>query len=393
MTDKQDTSKHPFLSAVLGAVSPTNILTEYFSCFRGYQKTKAYLLSWLDNWIYLKLKQGKPPWVYVVCQQIASDIGCCRDTAHRNLKELCDMGILKRLPYKRWATDNIWQYTIDCDRLGNHLFSSFTRAISKSASLGLLWIRYLSDAGNQTSVCQKSDFRLSEIRQPDALYQATNTSASLDLLDPPTSNGSGEEKKEDAREIKDAIASAPFMLEEQEIKDAIASSPFMQDEETRAQGAGGAQGAELKKPFGNFNSSQAIKLESNNSQITIFHRLRDLGISDYSKVRSLVKQTPRLQLESNIQALEELAATKGLKNPIAAFNASIKDNWQPKNDKQSWWSAAAAALGRERRDRLITYVTEFDRVLVVCFANGKQLPFDEAKAMDWDALAVLGGET
>ena len=98
-----------------------------------------------------------------------------------------------------------------------------------------------------------------------------------------------------------------------------------------------------------------------------------------------------MQLTSNILALEELASEKGLKNPLAAFFAAVKNNWQPKNDKQSWWTAAGIALGSERRDRLIAYVTEFDRVLTVCFTNGQQIPFSEAKAMSWDAIATQGG--
>jgi len=122
-----------FTSAVLGIVNhPTNILTEYLSRFRGVKKFKAYILSWLDGWIQTKLKAGKPPWVYVVNQELAQALGCCRDTVFRHLKDLCEMGILKKTPYKRWATDNIWAYTIDFEQLKQEL-SPFAHAENQIA--------------------------------------------------------------------------------------------------------------------------------------------------------------------------------------------------------------------------------------------------------------------
>lgn len=134
-----------FISAVLGQVQhPTNILAEYLSKFRGVKKFKAYILSWLDGWIHAKLKAGKPPWVYVVTQELAEALGCCRDTIFRHLKDLCAMGVLKKTPYKRWATDNIWAYTIDFGRLKQEL-ESFE---------------------NQTAISRKSDCRESDFRQP-----------------------------------------------------------------------------------------------------------------------------------------------------------------------------------------------------------------------------------
>ncbi|PSB29609.1 hypothetical protein [Chlorogloea sp. CCALA 695] len=137
-----------FTSAVLGAVQhPTNILTEYLSRFRGVKKFKAYILSWLDGWIHNKLKAGKPPWVYVINQELAEALGCCRDTVFRHLKDLCEMGILRKTPYKRWATDNIWAYSIDFEKLRQEL-SPFT------------------PTENQIAERRKSDSRESDNWQP-----------------------------------------------------------------------------------------------------------------------------------------------------------------------------------------------------------------------------------
>lgn len=151
-----------FTSAILGVVKhPTNILTEYLSRFRGVKKFKAYILSWLDGWLHTKLQQGKPPWVYVVNQELAEALGCCRDTVFRHLKDLCEMGIVKKMPYKRWATDNIWAYSIDFERLKQELSLS-------------------APTENQIAECLNSDSGRNEISQPIAENQTTYIS----LLNP-----------------------------------------------------------------------------------------------------------------------------------------------------------------------------------------------------------------
>ena len=145
-----------FTSAVLGQVQhPTNILTEYLSRFRGVKKFKAYILSWLDGWIHSKLKEGKPPWVYVINQELAEALGCCRDTVFRHLKDLCEMGILRKTSYKRWATDNIWAYSIDFEKLKQELAPPVD----------------ISATENQIADSRKSGSRESEIVQPIAENQ------------------------------------------------------------------------------------------------------------------------------------------------------------------------------------------------------------------------------
>lgn len=364
-------AKSAFVSAVLGAVShPTNILTEYLSLFRGVKKYKAYILSWLDGWIHKKLREGKPSWVYVVNQDLADALGCCRDTVQRHLSQLCKMGLLLRTPFKRWATDHIFAYTINVDALLAYQFQAFTQAISRSAVIAKLWIGLLfNNAEIQTSESLNSDSGLPENQQPEVGSSATNTNASIDLLNPSTNDNSVVEEEEDRCEIRKAIADAPFAPREEE------ESPPQTELSSRDK-----------------SSAPPTETLANNSQITLaLRRLRLLRIPSTKQVESLIKKTPPEQLESNILALEEEAAAKGLDKPIAAFFAAVKNNWQPKGDKQSWWERAAVALGRERRDRLIACVTELNRQLVVCFSNGQQIPFEEAVGMTWDAIALFGG--
>ncbi|PSB02771.1 hypothetical protein [Merismopedia glauca] len=101
----------------LGETRPINLLKEYLDIFRGRQKSKAYLLSWLDNWLFRKKKAGLVPWVYVVLQDVADELGYCRDTVHRHLQELMELGLISRRPYHRYPTDNIWEYTINFEEL------------------------------------------------------------------------------------------------------------------------------------------------------------------------------------------------------------------------------------------------------------------------------------
>jgi DNA-binding MarR family transcriptional regulator len=149
----------------LGPTQPINLLEEYLSIFRGRQKSKAYLLSWLDNWIFKKKRDGQAPWIYVVLQDLADDLGYCRDTVHRHLKDLVEMGLLDRKPYKRWATDNIWQYTIN--------FEEVQKWLLKESCLSSPEVI----VGSLNLDCGESEFRL-----PTVQVQNTYTNySSLDL--------------------------------------------------------------------------------------------------------------------------------------------------------------------------------------------------------------------
>ena len=120
-----------------------------------------------------------------------------------------------------------------------------------------------------------------------------------------------------------------------------------------------------------------------------YKRLRSLDIKLTQEVRSLVRDTPPAQLERNIAALEEEAATKGLKTPVGAFKHFVSNNCQPRYDRQAWWSRAAAALGKERRDRLLQAVMEYAGEAWVIFTNGQRVLLAEAQRMSWEALAKL----
>lgn len=201
-----------------------------------------------------------------------------------------------------------------------------------------------------------------------------------------TTNGSVE-KKENEQEIKDAIAAAPFMQSDEETGNEETGDEETEDKETGDEGQGEKGQGEKGKGTRDTHKSH------NNHMTDYLRRLRLLRVPTLYTVENKLRGVSTDVLNQNILALEEFAATKGLDKPLAAFFACIKDNWQPKNDKQAWWTAAAAALGREKRDKLIRHIIEIDGVLTVCFSNKKILPFDEAKALDWDALSMFGGES
>ncbi len=160
------------------------------------------------------------------------------------------------------------------------------------------------------------------------------------------------------------------------IKAAIANAPFMQDGNEPSP-------SPPIEPAGEDKFSAPIAR-------VILERLRSLSIPLSSEVRSLVAKTPEAQLEHNVSALEEEAATKGLKSPIAAFKYFVTHNCQPRNDRQAWWSRAAAALGKQQRDRLIQSVTEYAGEVVIMFTNGRRIALTQAQGMAWSAITALG---
>ena len=161
----------------------------------------------------------------------------------------------------------------------------------------------------------------------------------------------------------------------EEIKAALANAPFMQSSDEPE-------------------SSPPIELSVEDKfsapiARTILDRLRHLGIPPATEVRSLVAQTPEVQLERNVSALEEEATTKGLKSPIAAFKYFVTHNCQPQNDRQAWWNKAAAALGKQQRNCLIQSVTEYAGEVLVMFTNGRRLALAQAQEMTWEAITAL----
>jgi len=180
---------------------------------------------------------------------------------------------------------------------------------------------------------------------------------------PQTPKEGGSCDDEGLEEIKSVIAEAPFMQDNDEPKSSPPIEPLVEDK--------------FSAPIAR----------------AILERLRSLSIPLSSEVRSLVAQTPIAQLERNVSALEEEAATKGLKSPIAAFKYFVINNCQPRHDRQAWWNRAAAALGKQQRDRLIQSVTEYAGEVVVMFTNGRRIVLTQAQGMTWEAIAALGDQT
>ncbi len=160
------------------------------------------------------------------------------------------------------------------------------------------------------------------------------------------------------------------------IQSALANAPFMQDSDE-------SESPSLIEPPGDDKFSAPVAR-------AVLERLRSLSIPLSSEVRSLVAQTQVEQLERNVSALEEEAATKGLKLPIAAFKYFVVHNCQPCNDRQSWWNRAAVALGKQQRDLLLQSVTEYAGEVVVMFTNGRRIALTQAQGMTWEAIATLG---
>jgi len=197
--------------------------------------------------------------------------------------------------------------------------------------------------------------------EPETL--TTSSPIQRNSEDPQTAEARGCCDDEELEEIKAALANAPFMQDSNESESPLSIEPSGDDK--------------FSAPIAR----------------AILERLRSLSIPLTTDVRSLVAKTPVTQLERNVSALEEEAATKGLKSPIAAFKYFVTHNCQPRNDRQSWWNRAAVTLGRERRDQLIQFVTEYAGEVVVMFTNGRRLALTQAQGMTWEEIAALGEQT
>lgn len=104
-----------FFSSVLGEVQhPINLIREYLDAFGS--KPKAAILSWLDTWG----NSGKE-WVWLVLEDLATQLGWCRDTIHRHLKDLLKLNVVERKRANRWHTDQAFQYRLNHQELTKYI--------------------------------------------------------------------------------------------------------------------------------------------------------------------------------------------------------------------------------------------------------------------------------
>jgi len=155
-----------FTSAFLGEVQhPKNVLREYLAAFRN--KCQADILSWLDGWTKTKQSQNKSDcWIWLVLKDLASELGYCKDTVFRHLKNLVELGILERREAKRWCTDKAWEYRIVPEQLAQYFDfdENQTVDIEKSAH---------RESENRTSTVQNQDIFLNTcISHPENPLQA-----------------------------------------------------------------------------------------------------------------------------------------------------------------------------------------------------------------------------
>lgn len=123
-----------FTSAFLGGVQhPINILQEYLQAFGN--KCQAAILSWLDNWTRTKRKEQESDWVWLVLQDLAAELGYCKDTIFRHLQRLLELGVIERQRAKRWATDRAWKYRIVPQKLAEYIGFNENQTVDNDKSV------------------------------------------------------------------------------------------------------------------------------------------------------------------------------------------------------------------------------------------------------------------
>lgn len=388
------------------------IRQDYVAITQG-NRCAAVMLSIFEGYTNWLSRQGLMPWVDLSGEEISAAMcGLYSRKAIMAAGVLLDrLGLVRRK--QKSSCNRTYQYLLLTEEVQKRIeLATFWDASLKLAircfqtggnwyRWGIKWLKALwgaidlkrtmqevldRDASDRTEQCIEQD-RTTYKDVPNISFSTpTNTEAPASACRKAFGRLPPEKLHAPGGDLRAAIAAGGGAEEEsaEKVKAAIANSPFMQEDictDPPKQPESSSQ-----------DKSSAAASESNNNQITIFHRLRDLGVVATRKVRILIKETSPDQLERNLLALEEEAAAKGLKKPVAAFMSCVEDNWQPRNDRETWWQRATEALGKERRDRLIAHVTELWGRIVVCFTNGHQIPLDEALGMSWDALAQLGGE-
>lgn len=335
-----------FVSAILNEVQhPVNVLKEYLEVFNKVNKCKAAILSWLDGWTKAKKAEGEI-WVWIVTEDLAIELGYCRETIQRHLKELVSGGLLEKRKAKRWPTDQAWAYKLNFDEIRKTV-GYCTKAFEK----------------NPTLESEKSDTGLPDILQSSARNTPHNISSSIESF----LNSDTTPKPDEGGEMCEEV------WREEEIRAVIADAPFMEDGDQESQSV---ECSSDKEKF-----SAAVARD-------FLERLRNLDVPLTFEVRSLVAATPEAKLTRNVSALEEEAATKGLKSPIAAFKHFVKNNCQPRDERCSWLRRAAAALGDQHK--LIQAVTEYAGAIRVFFTNGRSITLAQAQGMTWEEIAALG---
>jgi DNA-binding Lrp family transcriptional regulator len=110
-----------FTSSVLGEVNhPINILKEYKQAFG---RIKASILTWIDGWLKTRIAKGLNKWVRLTLNDVAVDLGYCKKTIHKHLRELVEMGILVREKAGWFPTDTSHAYKINTDVILRYLCS------------------------------------------------------------------------------------------------------------------------------------------------------------------------------------------------------------------------------------------------------------------------------
>ncbi len=331
-----------FMSAVLDKVEhPVNILKEYLRAFSKVHKCKAAILSWLDAWTRKKEGDGEALWIWVVTEDLAQELGYCRETIQRHLKELVAANLLEKRPAKRWPTDRASTYRLNQDEIRKAVVNFSTEE-------------------NSTLENEKSNGGILNSQQsnPENTPLYTDSFISPDLI-LPTTTPSEEEKERLVKEIQEAITNSILEQEHSEQNLPTSGKSLAED-----------------KP------SADVEF--------CFQRLHRLDVPLTETVRLLVQKTPLEQLERNISALEEEAVAKGLRVPAAAFQCFVKSNARPRDERTAWWCQAAIALGKRQRDRLIQAVLEYEGEVWVMFTNGQRILLGIAQRMTWEAIAALG---
>lgn len=277
-----------FTSAVLGEVQhPINILKEYLSAFKN--KCKAAILSWLDQWTKHKRKKGESPWIWIVLEDLAQELGYCRDTIFRHLKDLLREGIIIRQRAMRWSTDQAWKYRLNTEDLKSRTKSDVL-ASNKNQTLEVL----KSDSG-------RSDFLPSRVQNSDIYIESSlNSNLATTLNTRPTHPVVVVNECEKEEEVSQEVM--------------CGQSPHRVEFEIEGENL-----EPINSDEGKFSAADA----------EILNEIEAIGIHLHPKLEQFVLDAAVDVVRDAIAVVKETRAKETVRNPAGLLVEAIKNKWKP----------------------------------------------------------------
>ncbi len=292
-----------FTSAFLGKVDhPKNVLKEYLVAFGN--KCQADILSWLDGWTHTKRSQGKEDWVRLVTAKLAEELGYCKDTIHRHLDKLFNLGVIDRQRAKLWSTDRAYEYRIVFEKLVEYLDNDENQTIDSLNTVHQESVISPLIVQNQTLYINTS-VNVSEIKHNNTepvVVEKEDVEESAEHYEPSS------EHKDGVTEVPKPYAGVTGNKQQPELITEDSSTPGMTD----------------------ITEESSTPTPSKEELAEVISYAQKLGIEPTTQVLKLVCKYWTNVLDA-LAALEEAIKAGRCQHPQAYLSSALRKGWKPES--------------------------------------------------------------